>query len=204
VRVSPGRNRVFLNPSIHWVMSIALISLFISLLILGISGWTLYLSQYKEHRSEVELQESESQGSAFVGGTVALEGNLFWSGQQFLNLTNTGEMGAYISSISHELVGLREGDKISGINGVTLEENRSTPSIAGNQLESHSTIRYRPSFRISPEGDVSVLMEHDAAVIRYTLMVEDNKGAYEVTLDAEIQLIGPEQVREMYEQEMKG
>lgn len=180
-------------------MSIALISLFVSLLILGISGWTLYLSHYKENRSEVELlaPDSESGAGSFVGGSYAR-----WTGHATLKVTNTGDEGAHIGSVSHEIVGLRRDDETVEPAEVALD-TRSQMNV-GDEIESHSTIRYKLSLTISVESDVSVLMEHYAAVIRHTLVVEDNKGSYEMTHDTEKRLIGPEHARERYKQELEG
>lgn len=180
------------------------IGLFVSLLILAISGWTLYLSHYKEHRSEVRLlpQTSNSPPDAFGGGNSALDGDAYWNGHPSLKLTNTEDKGGFVSSVGHELIGLKKGSETHSPEGAALEDTRvSRPLQAGTEIEPHSTRRYRPNLRISPDEDVEILIDHDAALIQTTVTIEDNQGSYDATHVTEMELTGPDTALRRYEEE---
>lgn len=169
------------------------ISLFVSLLILFVSGVTLYLSHIKEYRSDVHLlsYESSTTRNSFASGNNAEDSSAMWSGSTSLKVTNTGKMGAHVSSITDELRGLKVDGEVVAPDNVSLEKGRSSPSLAGTEIEAGRTTQYRPNFRISPKKDVNTLIAHDVAVIDHTLAVEDNKGAYEVEHTTEMALTGP-------------
>jgi hypothetical protein len=166
------------------------ISLAVSLLILVISFYTLYLSHLKEHRSKVELllQDSGPEQSVYDGGPHVNRGVPHWSTRVLLKITNTGEKGAYISSYSHDVISLRKGDKTTNDIEVLIE-TRSTPQLnPGNKIDSGETIRYNPTLKISSENDVRRFLNHESVIIRHTIVVEDNKGSYEAWYESDMEL----------------
>ena len=178
------------------------VSLGVSVVILAISAWTLYLSHYKEYRSEVSLlsQSAGPEIDAFDAGSHALGQSARWSGHTNLKITNTGEKGAYISSISHELIELQNGNRNTQNTGIEFESKTRAIS-DGMEIDPHSTLKCRPSFTISPPEDIEIFVEHDTAVILSTIIVEDKKGAYEATQRTEMKLTGPGNVQEDYKSE---
>lgn len=174
-------------------MVIPAIGLFVSLLILLVSGITLYLSHIKEHRSDVDLlsYEGKTTRNSFAGGSNAEGSDAMWSGSITLKVTNTGKMGAHVSSITDELKGLKVDGTVVDPDNASLEKGRSSTSLTGTEIEAGRTTQYQPTLRISPKKDVNTLINHDAAVIDHTLTVEDNKGAYEVEHTTEMALTGP-------------
>lgn len=188
------------SPSI----GLTILTLIASVFIIIISVWNLYLSHYRENRSEIKILREESNAQpSFTGGSHSTGSRARWTGQFYLKIANSGDKGAYISSFDHELKGLKKDDKITDAQNVELEVGRTGPSWVGTEIEPHSSKRYRRGVTISPENDIGVLIEHDSAVVQHTLRVEDNKGSYEVTHETEIELVGPNGAIENWEEQQE-
>lgn len=179
---------------------LTILTLFISLLILGVSIWNLYLSHYKEERSEIDIMGEESDSPGFGGGSHAIDSSASWSGAARLKIINSGEKVGYIGSIEHTLKGLKDGDQVNSPEGTTIEVNETPPGWSGDEIEPHSSKRYRLSVRISPETDIGVLVDHDSAIIQHNLRIEDNIGSYEAVHETEMALNGPDGAIENWEE----
>jgi hypothetical protein len=183
---------------------LTVLTLFVSLLILTVGAWNLYLSHYREGRSEIDLlPEDSSSKPEFTGGSHAIDRRAFWTGFFYLKVVNSGEKGAYISSTNHSLQGLKRDDQVSDPENVTLEVRRSSRSWVGTEIEPRSSKRYRISVRIATETDIGVFVDNDSAIVRHTFEVEDNEGSYEVTYNTEIKLTGPEAAIENWEEHQR-
>ncbi|MFC7205277.1 hypothetical protein ACFQJC_17340 [Haloferax namakaokahaiae] len=171
-------------------------------IVIALSGWNLYLSHYREQRSEVSLRpEGSDTPPEFKGGNLAIDDSSYWSSNYYLKLVNNGEKSAYISSFDHQLRGLVEDDEFENTDNFSIKVNETRQSWVGTELEPHSTKRYRLYAKISPEDDIGPLVNADSAVIEHTLELEDNKGSYEVVCDTEVALIGPEQAIENWQKQ---
>lgn len=163
-----------------------------TILILVVSFSHLYLGQLKEHRSEVSLlPQDTTTPAAFRGGSRDR-----WTGFIELKLVNSGEKGAYIAALDRRVVEFRKNRGTTEPKNVDLEGPRTPGLRVGDEIEPKTTRRYRP--RITLEADGEFLIEHDTAVIRHTLTIEDNKGAYEISQDTVMDLHGPQHVREEF------
>ena len=133
---------------------------------------------------------------------MATNENGFWSGFVPLNISNTGPKGASVNSVSHELVGFRNGNEIvDDIEGTELEEGTGKDLRARMTIDAESTKLVSVNFRIRPKEDIGVLIRHDAAIIKHTIVIEDNKGAYEVTHKSEMALTGPTGIGDEWDEE---
>lgn len=185
-------------------LALTVLTLVVSLFILAVSAWNLYLSHYKEQRSEVNLlPEDIEKKPEFGGGNHAIDSSAFWSGSFFLKIVNTGDKSAYIRDINHDLTGMKEDKEIHGPRGTTIDVNRTSSSWTGKEIGPHSTKRYRLRVRIEPEQDIGILVENDSAVIQHTLKVEDNKGSYQVVQKTEMGLVGPGGALENWKEHQK-
>lgn len=165
-------------------------TLAVSSLVLLVSFWNLYLSHYKENRSEVKILEDDPENTdEFAGGNHAANDDASWNGSFRLNVVNSGEKSATVSSFDHHLKALQNGGSKAD---VELEVRNLQPSWNGKELEPHSSQQYRRNVRISPSNDFEVLVENDYAVIEHVLHVSDNKGSYSVREETEMKLTGPD------------
>lgn len=172
---------------------LAVLTFLVSLLILSVSAWNLYLSHYKEQRSDIDLLPEETDSlPVFSGGNQAIDDDALWTGNFYLKIVNSGAKGSYIGSFDHSLEGLKKGDRVYEPDDATIEVNETRMSWAGTEIEPRSSKRYRVSAKIMPETDLGVLVDHDSAIIRHVLKVEDNQGSYEVIHQTEMELVGPE------------
>lgn len=110
---------------------------------------------------------------------------------------NAGEKGATVAPVDRSLVGLQKDGEMIEPESVELSLSRSSRNLlsSGDQIKSKTTLGYRPPLAIECE-DSDYLVQHGSAVVRHTLIVEDNKGAYECSEETDIELIGPRMVRE--------
>lgn len=169
----------------------------LSAAVLGVSGYNLYLSHYKEKRSDVEvLPQANDRTSSFSGGNHAIDDSAQWRGSFNIKISNTGEKGAYIAQFHHNLKGFRKDGKLVDAAGTELEVNKNRTSWQGKELEPHSSTRYRGSAVIEPDKTISSWVENDYAVIEHVLIVEDNQGSYTVTHETNMELSGPDQAVE--------
>ncbi len=175
------------------------LNLFISLLILIVSAFTLWWGHLREHRSSVELQSAEapSKKGGFGGGRVAVDDRAYWKGKDYLRLSNTGEKGAFIHSIDHQLLSFRKenGEEFSDPPAEITRERRRLQQ----EIEPGQNIVYDPQLKLRPEENVGPLVEHDVAIVHHTMVVEDNKGSYEVSHTSEMHLNGPRNIDEKWE-----
>lgn len=175
-------------------------SLIVSLLVLGASAWNLYLSHYRETRSDIAVHaESRDTPPQFSGGNHAIDDSAFWTGNFWLKVTNAGEKGGYISSVQHSLTEFEVDGERHPPEGASIEVNRSRSTWEGTELEARSSKRFRVSVRITPDSDIGVLANHDSAIIKHALKIEDNKGSYLVNHKTEMGLVGPEGALENWE-----
>lgn len=160
--------------------------------ILGVSAYHLYLAQIKEDRSEVKLlhQDNWDQG-AFVGGSSGR-----WNGSSHLKLVNTGEKGVFVADVDREIVEFRKNGESVESEDVELSGPFTDRINVGDEIEPEKTQRFRD--RVNLEGDDEYLLDHDTAVIRHIIVVEDNKGSYTVSEGTELGLQGPSHVREEF------
>lgn len=184
--------------------ALTVLTLIVSLLILAVSAWNLYLSHYKEKRSEINLlPEDSEQQPAFAGGNHAIDESASWNANFSLKVVNTGDKSAYVRETTHSLEGLKKDGEIESPGGAEIETSRATSNWVGDEIEPHSSKRYRLRIRIEPETDLGVLVDNDSAIIRHTMVVEDNKGSYEVVHETEIRLVGPEGAIENWEEHLQ-
>lgn len=168
-----------------------------TILILVVSGIHLYLGQVREPRSQVTFtQQAAAETPSFRGGSRTR-----WNSSPNLKLTNTGERGAFIASVDRELIGLRRDGDLHTPDGVEIDGPRNEPLRVGDQIDPHTIIRYRPRISIEVSDDPEVLVNHETALIRHRLTIEDNKGSYEITEDTDIELYGPRMIRDEYHDE---
>lgn len=168
------------------ISPVAVASLIASLLVLAVSSYNLYLSHFKTGRSEVSLLRQEGEVAALRGGSATR-----WNNNAELKLVNTGDKGGLIASTDDKLLGLRKDGDVVEDDTVTLEINRNAGVRAGTQIEPHSTHRYRPRITIETTEDAAQLMQYDTAVVRYRMVIEDNKGSYEIEEIVEHEMTGP-------------
>lgn len=172
---------------------LAVLTFLVSLFILSVSAWNLYLSHYKEQRSDIDLLPEETDSlPVFSGGNHAIDDGASWRGNFYLKIVNSEAKGAYIGSFDHSLEGLKKGDRVYEPDNATIKVNETRMSWVGTEIEPRSSKRYRVSAKIMPETDLGVLVDHDSAIIRHVLRVEDNQGSYEVIHQTEMELVGPE------------
>jgi hypothetical protein len=183
------------------IFSGVVINIMIGLLILGVSLWGVYLTHYRDRRSDVKIHAEQPESTPeFSGGTNSIGDGSYWTTSAFyLKIINEEERGAYIRSISEELVCLIEDGRSSDPQGTRIE-SRSTDNIVGVKLDPHLPERYRVSLKIIPKDHIGILIRHDYALIRHILEVEDNKGSYETTHHTWIELIGPENAIENWKE----
>jgi hypothetical protein len=179
----------------------AVINIMVGLLILGVSLWGLYQTHYRDRRSDVKIHPEQSESSPeFIGGNQATDDKAFWTTTSFcLKIINEEERGAYVRSISEELVCLVNEGRTYNSEGAHIE-TRTTNSVKGQKLDPHLPERYRVSLNIIPEDDIGVLIHHDYALIRHVLEVEDNKGSYKTTHITWAKLTGPEGIIKKWEE----
>jgi len=169
----------------------------LSAAVLGVTTWNLYLSHYKEERSDVEVLPQENDPTAgFGGGRHAIGEDGRWTGHFHIKIVNTGDKGAYVAKLEHDLKGFRSDGELVDAADTELEVNNHRTNWTGKELEPHSTTRYRGSAAIDPEENIGPLVENDYAVIEHVLTVEDNQGSYTVTHETEMELSGPDQAVE--------
>ena len=162
-----------------------------TVVVILISGWTLYLSHYREGRSEVRLlsQEFGSKGSVFDGGPHINAGIPHWSGHARLKITNTGDKGAYVGGVSHDIVGFRKNDVLNENIEATLERRSSSTRLSrGDEIDVGETVRYGVRMKISSESDIEDFVQQGSVIIRHMIVVEDNKGSYETTHESDMDL----------------
>lgn len=173
----------------------------LSAAVLGVSGYNLYLSHYKVGRSDVEVLPQENDPTAgFGGGRHAIGKDGRWTGHFHIKIANTGEKGAYVATFEHDLKGFRADGELVDAAGTELEVTNHRANWTGKELEPHSTTRYRGSASIDPEENIGPLVENDYAVIKHVLTVEDNQGSYTVTHVTDMELSGPEQAVENWQE----
>jgi len=181
---------------------LSILGIGVSMAVLFVTLWNLYLSHYKEGQSDVELLPQENDPTAgFRGGNLAIDHDAKWTGNFYLKIVNTGEKGAYIASFDHSLKGFQKNGELTDASKTNLELNEHRTSWVGNEIEPHSTTRYRASAAISPENDIGAFVENDFAVIEHELTVEDNKGSYTVHHETAVELTGPDQAVENWRKE---
>lgn len=185
-------------------IALAIFTFLGTVLILGVGLWDLYLSHYKEPRSEVKLLPEEAISlPEFSGGNNAINHKAHWSGAANLKIVNSGTKGAYIQSFTHELAGLRKEGQETEPTDAEIVVNEHRPSWVGTEIEPGSSTRYRAHVKIKAENDIEPFVNYDYAVIDHTIGLEDNKGSYEVTHTTEMQLTGPELAIESWEDHLK-
>ena len=173
------------------------LTLVVSLSILIVSAYNLYLGHLKEKRSEVALLQQASEDGNFASGSRTR-----WNGTAPLKIVNSGEKGATIGSIKRSLVGLRKGDELVETENVEIKNRSGSAGIRrGDQIQPKSTIGWTPGLVIECD-DPEYLVEHDSAVVRHTLLVEDNQGAYECTQEMDMALYGPSMIRREHDVEL--
>jgi len=169
----------------------------LSVAVLGVTTWNLYLSHYKEKRSGVEVLPQENDPTAgFGGGSHSIDDSARWTGHFHIKIANTGEKGAYVAIFDHNLKGFRKDGELVDSAGTELEVENYRTNWTGKELEPHSSARYRGSAAIEPEKNIGPFVRNDYAVIEHVLTVEDNQGSYTVTYENELELSGPDQAVE--------
>jgi len=177
----------------------------LSAAVLGVATWNLYLSHYKEKRSDVEILPQEHDPTAGLGGgNHSIGEGSRWTGHFSVKIANTGEKGAYIATLDHNLKGFRKNGDLHDATGTKLEVNNHHTSWTGKELEPHSSTRYRGRAAVEAEEDIGPFVENDYAVIEHVLRVEDNQGSYTVTHETEMELSGPEQAVENWKEHEQG
>lgn len=174
----------------------------LSAAVLGVTTYNLYLSHYKEKRSDVEVLPQENDPTAgFGGGRHAIGEDGRWTGHFHIKIANTGDKGAYVATFDHDLKGFRKDGELVDAAGTDLEVKNHRTNWTGKELEPHSTTRYQGSAAIEPEKDIGPFVENDYAVIEHVLTVEDNQGSYTVTHETDMGLSGPEGVLENWREQ---
>lgn len=155
------------------------------LLIVAITGTSLYLSHLRTGRSRVAVRLADgAPAPAFATGTSGR-----WSADVTFAVTNTGESGAVVLDRERELRGLRGDDGVQLPEGLTLTRGTSERFTAGLELAPRSVKRVEEQLRL--EGPDDVLVEYEAAVVRLSLEVEDAAGAYTASVEFDVDLLGP-------------
>ncbi|WP_226008357.1 hypothetical protein [Natrinema salinisoli] len=128
---------------------------------------------------------------------MAVDDRAYWKGKDYLRLSNTGEKGAFIHSIDHQLLSFRKenGEEFSDPPAEITRERRRLQQ----EIEPGQNIVYDPQLKLRPEENVGPLVEHDVAIVHHTMVVEDNKGSYEVSHTSEMHLNGPRNIDEKWE-----
>lgn len=160
--------------------------------ILAVSAYHLYLAQIKENRSEVKLLHQDNQSQeGFAGGSSGK-----WNGNLHLKLVNTGEKGAFVADVNRKIVEFRKNGTSVEPEDVELSGPFTNRIKVGDEIEPGKTHRYHD--RVNLEGDDKYLLDHDTAVIRHVITVEDNKESYTVSEETELGLQGPRHIREEF------
>lgn len=181
-------------------IALTILTLLVSLLILVVSAWNLYLSHYKEPRSDIELLPEEREKlPGFQGGNGAIDDSAFWNTIVYLKVVNSGDKSAYVRDINHSLHAFKKDGEVAAPERAEIDTKPSSDSWVGKEIEPHSSQRCRASLQIQPEKNIGVLIDHEIAVIRHTIVVEDNKGSYEVSQDSEVRLVGPDSAHENWD-----
>lgn len=158
--------------------------------ILAVSAYHMYLSEFKQGRSEVQILHQENQDQ----GVFASGGSGRWNSLVHLKLVNTGKKGGFVADLDRRIVEFRKDGESVDPEDVELEGPHTKRLRVGDEVEPGRTRRFRD--RITLLGEDKYLIDHDVAVVRHEIAVEDNEGAYTVSVDSELGLQGPRPVRE--------
>ncbi|MDS0300918.1 hypothetical protein NDI76_19405 [Halogeometricum sp. S1BR25-6] len=181
-------------------LAISVIGVGISLAVLAVGIWNLYLSHYQTTRSEVSLLPEEGGEFGFRGGNHAIDERAMWKGPLTLMMTNAGEKGGYVSSEEFVIVGLKNGDEIVEPGPISVEQPKSSNKMVGTEIGPGQTTRFLIPLHLKTETDIGPLVEHEFAIIEYAITVEDGQGSYEVREKVDALIPGPTPTIEAWEQ----
>jgi len=176
------------------VSVVGVATLLFTLSILIVSTYHLYLSEFKERRSDVYLVNADSDDQNKFNAGRRDE----WNGTIHQKIINTGEKAGYIADIDNDVVALVSDENQHEPESVEVTALQPSSSDVSEPIEPGITISYRPRLDIASDDAPELFVDHDYALVETTITVEDNKGAYTVTESVEVELYGPSMVRREY------
>ena len=161
-------------------------SIAVTVLVLFVSSYNLYLSHFQETRSEISLMAQDGSKYAFDAGSATR-----WWTRVDLKIVNDGEKSGFIAAIDASAEGYRLDSELQTPDDIELDWETGGHVGVSTQIESHSANHYRPRITVETDEGPENLLQYDSLVVCHTMTIEDNQGSYEIGAATKIEMAGP-------------